>query len=48
MSIHLFYFHLIDHHWFGKNFFSGENCVITQLFLCCGWFGCRKRRWSIF
>jgi hypothetical protein len=35
MSIHLFYFHLIVHH-FGRNFFSGENCVITRLFLCCG------------
>jgi hypothetical protein len=36
MSIHLFYFHLIDHHQYDKNFFSGGKCVITQLFLCCG------------
>jgi hypothetical protein len=33
MSIYLFYFHLINHPQFGKLFFSGLSCVITQFFL---------------
>jgi hypothetical protein len=36
MNLHLSIFHSIDHHYFGKNLFSGGNCIITNLLLCCG------------